>query len=89
MLIKTKIKIINMQTLNPSMAGRTDMRQVYNKLDRIERKMATKKELKNLIETVEILGNRKTMKQIAQSGEDIKHGRAKEINSAKDLHKEL
>ncbi len=51
--------------------------------------MVTKKEIESLIDTIGIMSNPKTMKQIAKSMEDIKHGRVKEISSVKDLINEM
>lgn len=47
--------------------------------------MATKKEMKEALETFCIISNEDTMMQIASSEEDIKRGNFKEIISAEDL----
>ncbi|MFH1072722.1 MAG: hypothetical protein V1743_04810 [Nanoarchaeota archaeon] len=62
-------------------------RKVHDELKRIEQKMVTKSEIDSLISTIEIMGNPETMRQIAESMADIKKGKVKEINSAKDLLK--
>ena len=47
--------------------------------------MVTKEELNSAIETIAILSNEDTMRQIVESEEDIKAGRFKEIESVDDL----
>lgn len=64
-------------------------RQIYEELKKIEKKMATKKEIESLIETMSVMSNPDTMKQIAESMGDIKQGRVKEVGSVKDLIKEI
>ncbi len=63
--------------------------QVYNEIKRIERNMVTKQEMENMIATIEVMGNPDTMRQIAESSDDISKGKTKLINSAKDLFDEL
>ena len=58
---------------------------VYRELKRIEQNMVTKTELNNAIETLSVLSNEETMKQIEKSEEDIKRGRIKRINSVNDI----
>jgi len=58
---------------------------VYKKLKEIERKMATKEELANAMETLCILSNEDTMQQIELSEEDIKKGKLKQVSSTEDL----
>ena len=65
------------------------MERVYEELKMIESRMATKEDLKALADTIEILSNPETMKQIAESDRDIKEGKVKEINSADDLLSEM
>ncbi len=71
------------------MAETISIKQVYDELKKLEREMVTKKEMQSLIDTVGIMGNPETMKQIAESMEDIKHGRVKGISSIKDLMSEM
>ena len=58
---------------------------IYKKLREIERKMATKQELTEAMETVCILSNEDTIKQIESSESDVKKGRFKEVGSIDDL----
>ncbi len=58
---------------------------IYDELKTIERKMVTKEEMERILETIEILSNQDTMKQIRQSEEDIQDGRIKEVKSARDI----
>ena len=62
---------------------------VYEELKRIEKNMVTKTDLESLTDTIEILSNPETMKQLLGSAEDIKRGKTKQITSAKDLLSEL
>ena len=65
------------------------LKDVYNELRRIEKNMVTKTEVESLIDTIGILGNPETMKQIADSIQDIEKGKVKEINSVHDLLSEI
>lgn len=65
------------------------MKQVFDELKNIEKKMVTKEEIEALIDTIEIMSNPQTMKQIVQSEEDIKHGRIKTVHSASSMLSEL
>lgn len=47
--------------------------------------MATKEDVEALAETIEVLGNKDTMRQIVESMDDIKHGRVKVVTSVKDM----
>ena len=71
------------------MAEAITLKQVFDELKEIERKMITKEEIEALVDTMEIMGNQHTMKQIAQSEEDIKHGRVKAIYAVKDMLSEI
>lgn len=62
---------------------------VYEELKKIERNMVTKADIESLTETIEILSNPETMKQLAEGAEDIKKGRVKQVNSVKDLISEF
>jgi len=71
------------------MAESISIKKIYEELKRIEKKMITKKEIESLTATLSIMNNTYTIRQIADSMEDIKKGRVKEINSVKDLIKEI
>jgi len=71
------------------MTEAVSIKKVYDELKRIEQEMATKKEIEILTDTISIMSNPETMKQIAGSLKDIEKGRTKEINSVKDLIKEM
>lgn len=71
------------------MTGAISIKQVYNELKKIEKEMVTKKEIDSLIDTIGVMGNPETMKQIAESMSDIRRGKVKEINSVKDLLSEM
>ncbi|MAF99172.1 MAG: hypothetical protein CMH61_01025 [Nanoarchaeota archaeon] len=63
--------------------------QIFDELKRIEEKMITKEDIQSFMETIGILSNSETMKQISESEEDIKHGRVKEVTSVNDLLSEI
>jgi len=58
---------------------------IREKLRKIEETMATKKELNEVIETMAVLSNSDTMRQIAQSERDIENGDVKVISSVDEL----
>ena len=62
-----------------------DLSVLYEELKKIEKNMATKEELEQLSETMELLLNNETMGQITSSDEDIAEGRTKEISSVNDI----
>jgi len=65
------------------------MTKVYGELKRIEETMATKEDLQALGETIEILSNPTTVKQIAESLRDIREGKEKEISSVQEMLDEM
>ncbi|MEK6961629.1 MAG: hypothetical protein AABX47_10785 [Nanoarchaeota archaeon] len=65
------------------------LQDVYNEIIELKQRMVSKEEVENLLETVEILHNPKTMSQVKASEADIKGGRTKPINNMKDLLEEL
>lgn len=71
------------------MAETITIKKVYDELKKIEKSMATKKEIESLKDTIEIMGNPETIKQISDSMQDIKQGKVKEIYSVKDLLRDM
>ena len=71
------------------MAETITIKKVYNELKKIEKSMVTKKEIESLKDTIEIMGNPDTIRQIADSMQDIKQGKVKEVNSVKDLVRDM
>ena len=65
------------------------IKNVYDELKKIEKQMVTKSEIISLIDTIEIMGNSETMKRIAESSDDIKHGRVKPVNSVREMLSEI
>ena len=65
------------------------LKQVYEEIRRVEENMVTKKDIQALVDTLEILSNPETLRQIAESDLDIKAGRTKKITSAQDLLAEM
>ncbi|MBI3031840.1 hypothetical protein HYY69_00020 [Candidatus Woesearchaeota archaeon] len=61
------------------------IKHVYDELKKIEREMITKNELDSLFDTLAVINNPETMKQLLNSAEDIKQNRVKEIHSVKDI----
>ena len=62
-----------------------DLKKVYNELKKIRSTMITKKEMNSFLETISIVSNEDTMKQIQNSEQDIKVGKIREVNSSNDL----
>ena len=62
-----------------------NINDLYRTLIEIKRRMVTKHELEQALETIAVLSNAKTMRQIAASEADIRAGNVKEILSAHDL----
>jgi len=65
------------------------MEKIYDELKKIEENMATRKDVESLTETIEIMGTPSTMRQIADSMEDIARSRVKPINSVQDMLDEM
>lgn len=63
----------------------TSNKEILERLINIERNMATKQELKQAMETIAILSNEETMKQIRNSEKDIANDNFKEITSVEDI----
>lgn len=62
-----------------------DLKKVYNELKKIKSTMITKEEMNSFLETISIVSNEDTMKQIQNSEQDIKDGKIREVNSSNDL----
>ena len=58
---------------------------IYAKLLEMQKSMITRKELESHFETIQILSNPDTMRQIEASEKDIQNGEVWEINSVSDL----
>ena len=67
------------------MAETITIKQVFDELKKIEKNMVTKEELEAFKDTIEIISNPETMRQIADSEEDIKQGKTKIVHSVSDL----
>jgi len=80
-------KLINLEGTNHLMTKTVTMTQIFDELKRIERKMVTRKDVAKLQDTIEVMSNPGTMRQISASLEDIKQGRVKDIKSVHDLLK--
>ena len=65
------------------------LQDVYRELREIKQRMVSKEEVAQLLETMEILHNPETMRQIRASEEDIRAGRTKLVRGVKDLLAEL
>lgn len=55
------------------------LEDVYRELKKIEQNMMTKTEMNSIIETIAILSNKDTMKQIIASEKNIKEGKIKKF----------
>ena len=65
------------------------VKDVYDKISEMEKKMITKEELSEYLETFEVMSNPETMESIRESREDIKKGRVKKIENVKEMLDEL
>ncbi len=61
------------------------LEDLYRELKKIEQAMITKAEMNSMIETIAILSNKDTMRQIIASEKNIKSGKVKKIESVNDL----
>ena len=66
-----------------------ELEEIRDELKKIEKNMATKKDLEELKTTLEIMSNPETVKEIAESLRDIKAGRVSEVTSVKDMLREM
>ncbi len=61
------------------------LQQVYEELKNIEKRMATKADVKSMLETLSILNNSETLTQLAESQKDIDEGKTREVKSVHDM----
>ena len=62
-----------------------DPKMIYKKLLEMQKSMITREEMDSYLETIQILSNPDTMRQIKKSENDIWKGNVSEINSVSDL----
>ena len=62
--------------------------QLQRRLIELERTAATKEDVAALVETLEIMGNADTMHAIAESLDDIAHGRTKPVPFVAEMLRE-
>jgi hypothetical protein len=67
------------------MESQFNSEKIYKKLLEMQKNMITRNEMNNFIETIQILSNSETMKQIQESEKNIEEGDVWEINSVSDL----
>lgn len=67
------------------MAETVSLTQIYTELKSIEKEMATKQDIHALSETLQILSNPETMRQLVESKEDIGEGRVRAVDSVQDM----
>ena len=67
------------------MEQKIDLKQLNNEMKKIKNRMITKDEMNRFLETLAIISNEDTMKQIQNSEQDIKVGKIREANSSNDL----
>ena len=63
----------------------TSIDDLSKEIERLKKNMVTREQLNQALETMAILSNENTMKQIRASEEDIRVGRVEEVTSVKDL----
>ena len=71
------------------MSDTITIKDVYDEIKKLEKKIITKEEIASLLDTVEILSNKETMRQINDSIEDVNKGNVKEVSSFNDLVSDL
>jgi len=62
------------------------LEDIYKELRRIESRMATKREMESLTDTLEILSNPKLLKEVVAGKEAVKKGKVRPLD---DVKKEL
>ena len=67
------------------MAHTTTLENLKQEIKKLKEAMVTKQELESWLETMAILSNPETMKQIEASEQDVREGRFTEINSIYEL----
>jgi len=58
---------------------------VLDEIRKIREHMVTKEEMESALETIEIVSDPDTLRQLAVSEQDIREGRVRRIRSVKDL----
>jgi len=76
---------LNELILITSMEQQINPEMIYKKLLEMQKSMITRNEMKSFTETIQILSNPETMRQIQNSERDISNGNVWEINSVSDL----
>lgn len=67
------------------MANGASIQDIYREVLEIKQHMISKEELAGLLETLEILRNPETMRQIRESEENIREGKIKPVRGVKDI----
>ena len=67
------------------MAQSIGLKELHDELKKIKSSMITKKEMNSFLETLSIVSNENTMRQIQNSEQDIKDGKTRDVNSSNDI----
>ncbi len=67
------------------MAHTITLNELQQEIKKMRKTMVTKQELESWLETMAILSNPETMKQLEASEQDVREGRFTEINSIHEL----
>ncbi len=67
------------------MANAITLSELQEEIKKMRKTMVTKQELESWLETMAIMSNLDTMKQIEASEQDVREGRFTEINSIYEL----
>lgn len=67
------------------MTQAAEIAAIRRELKQIEKQMVTREELDSWVETLEVLSNEDTMRQIRESEKDFAEGRFEEITSVYDM----
>jgi len=65
------------------------LKDVYALVKEIKQSIVSKEEVERLLETMELLHNPETMRQVRASEKDIRAGKTKPVRNVKDLLAEL
>ena len=78
-------KVYKLSNLSNNMGRIINLNELSMRIKQIEQAMVTKSELNKAIETIAVLSNEDTVRQIISSENDILTGRVKKITSVNEI----
>ena len=88
-IVSTSESFLSVHNVTGIMAETVSLRKVYRELLEIKQRMLSREEFESKMETLEILHNADTMRQLKASEEDMRMGRTKRIRNVKYLLADL